>query len=532
MSSPTGELLFYAGGSEIYNKNNVLMQNGTGLIGGNSSSTQSGVIVPKPGSQNIYYLINVDNATTLSPGLTYSEIDMSLDGGLGAVTSNKNIVLNADTKVEKITAVHHADGNRVWVVTHTIETDEYVAYLVSENGISATPVTSAIGSFYTGLLNQDPGTISYGPEGVGQLKFSPDGSKLAANIIDGPNKGVDLFDFNNEAGEITNFVHLGGFFYNPYGVEFSPNSKYLYVADSMGFVMTGNIRQFNTEAAAIEDSEIIIFENIPIQFFGSSAMQVALDGRIYIKDVVENNLNVILYPNNEGTACGFQPLYVTLAGGGGIGLTSFIQSYFESGILAEEGCPGEDVTFTLLRIPDVTAVTWNFGDPDSGADNISTTGLHTFSAGGTYTITAQITTNGVVQVATTKITVSGADGGAVTPQNLVQCTGDTNFNLTPQTAVILNDLNPANYTVSYFTLLTEAESNTNAITDTANFDSEGQTIFARITNMVTNCYSIVQFELEFFPLPQINDVADLKSCDIEAKDGVGLFDCRHKALLY
>jgi len=49
ISDAQGNLLFYTDGMKVYNKNHQVMPNGTGLLGHNSG-TQSGVIVPKPGS--------------------------------------------------------------------------------------------------------------------------------------------------------------------------------------------------------------------------------------------------------------------------------------------------------------------------------------------------------------------------------------------------------------------------------------------------------------------------------------------------
>ena len=70
------------------------MPNGSGLLG-DPSSSQSAIIVPKPNNPTIFYVFTVDDHSQNAPhfGLNYSEIDMSLDGGLGDVTSNKNINL-------------------------------------------------------------------------------------------------------------------------------------------------------------------------------------------------------------------------------------------------------------------------------------------------------------------------------------------------------------------------------------------------------------------------------------------------------
>src|SRR5688572_22689525 len=48
IANSAGSLLFYTDGITIWDQNHVAMANGTGLLGSNSTS-QSGVIVKKPG---------------------------------------------------------------------------------------------------------------------------------------------------------------------------------------------------------------------------------------------------------------------------------------------------------------------------------------------------------------------------------------------------------------------------------------------------------------------------------------------------
>ena len=87
------------------------MPNGSGLLG-DPSSTQSGIIVPKPGSTTLYYVFTVDasgNGGGLN-GLNYSLVDMTLDGLKGdVVATEKNIQLTTPLS-EKVTAVGHANG--------------------------------------------------------------------------------------------------------------------------------------------------------------------------------------------------------------------------------------------------------------------------------------------------------------------------------------------------------------------------------------------------------------------------------------
>jgi len=77
------------------------MPNGAGLKG-NSSSTSSAIIVPLPGSPNLYYVFTVDTDDLVyrnTEGLHYSIVDMSLNGGTGDID-----VLNKNTNLLPITS--------------------------------------------------------------------------------------------------------------------------------------------------------------------------------------------------------------------------------------------------------------------------------------------------------------------------------------------------------------------------------------------------------------------------------------------
>ena len=121
ISDDTGNLLFYTDGLTVWNRNHTVMLNGFGL-NGDESSTQSAIIVPKPDDPNIYYVFTVDDRERdgFTNGLNYSEIDMTLDGGLGSITV-KNVTL-LDVCSEKITAVlKDCITEAIWVVTFASE---------------------------------------------------------------------------------------------------------------------------------------------------------------------------------------------------------------------------------------------------------------------------------------------------------------------------------------------------------------------------------------------------------------------------
>ena len=83
----TGSLLFYTNGITVWNTNNQVMPNGTGLFGGTPallSSTTAAVIIPKPGSNNLYYIVTIDEQSS-NNGVRYSVVDMTLNSGFEVV---------------------------------------------------------------------------------------------------------------------------------------------------------------------------------------------------------------------------------------------------------------------------------------------------------------------------------------------------------------------------------------------------------------------------------------------------------------
>jgi hypothetical protein len=97
-----GNLLFYTNGVFIANAADDTMLNGDGLNPSNYTNLysyeglflpQADLVLPYPGDAKKYYLIHQTiDYSFLTLNLYYSIIDMSLDGGLGAVISKNNIL--------------------------------------------------------------------------------------------------------------------------------------------------------------------------------------------------------------------------------------------------------------------------------------------------------------------------------------------------------------------------------------------------------------------------------------------------------
>ncbi len=308
-----GSLLFYTSGIEVWNKNHQVMNNGSGLAGHNSS-TQSALIVPKPGSNDLYYIFTTD-AFFYSNGLKYSVVDMSLSSGLGTVTQ-KNVSITTPV-TEKLTAVKHANGTDYWVIAH-YNNNSFAAYPVTSSGIG-TPVVTPIGVQHVG--GGTNGTLN----AIGYMKTSPSGSKIACTIM---YAGIiELFDFNITTGVVSNPVTFNNpTYYNPYGIEFSPNEQVLYfTADTVLYQVDLSSGSAST---IINSVQKVGASTLLMSFLG--ALQLGPDQRIYCVDFFHDYVSVINNPNALGAECMFvhdgvylnnQHCYA--------GLPNFVTSFFD-----------------------------------------------------------------------------------------------------------------------------------------------------------------------------------------------------------
>ena len=385
ISDNSGNLLFYTDGIFVWNSNHLIMPNGFGLLG-DPSSTQSAIIVKKPGSNLIYYIFTVDNEGQAN-GLRYSEVDMSLQGGLGDINISKNILI-ATPVCEKICAIKHQNNTDFWIVTHLYNgSNTYHSYLLSSTGLNITPIVTNIG------INIP--FVATGAETLGYLRASPDGTRIvAANWTE---DNFDLYDFNKTTGVLSNVMSFTGFngsgafptYGGPYGVEFSPNGNLLYIAEN--YLTINNVYQYNLLAgsfAAINSSRITIATATPGL---SGALQLAPDQKIYHALWGELAVSVINNPNILGLGCNYATNAFSLAGKtSGIGFPTFVNSINPApGFSFINLCFGDSTQFNINSTLLLDSVLWDFGDPGSGINNTSgdTIPIHFFTGTGSYTVT-------------------------------------------------------------------------------------------------------------------------------------------------
>lgn len=368
LSNTAGNLMMYTDGEIIYNANHQIMTNGGGLFG-NWSSSQSATIVPKPGSNNLFYVFTLDSYAGVN-GFRYSVVDMSLDGGLGAVTSDKNVLVYTPSS-EKLAVVKHTNGTDYWIVTHGWNNNTFNSHLLTSSGLSTIPIQSNVGIVTGGSTDN----------AWGCMKIAPNGSKLAIcnSLIN-----VQLFDFNISTGVVSNPITI----YNTggsYGVEFSPNSELLYI--SVSNPPPYKIIQYDLNAIDITNSVNISYNSN----IASGSLQIGPDGKIYFAEVFQSKLGVINNPNVVGAGCSVQYDAVDLGGKiCDLGLPTFATSFFYApAIQLSSNCEGDNSNFSFLTNQTVLSASWNFGDGTT-SNVISPT--HTYTSSGTFPVSVTITT--------------------------------------------------------------------------------------------------------------------------------------------
>lgn len=317
MSDASGNLLFYTNGLTVWNKNHVVMTNGSGLLGG-ASATQAALIVPTPSNVNTYYIFTVDDQGGID-GLRYSIVDMTLGGGLGAVTSVKNVTLQTASMTEKLCGVKDPFNNRYWIAAHEFNSNKFVAYKLDNNGLQ-NPVYTSIGAVHSSTTMQNC---------YGQMKFNGCGNKLGVAI--GYQKRMELFDFDVNSGIVSNPMSFP-MPDNVYGLEFSSESKMLYVT-TYDPILT--LEQFDFSSNTFSTIAMTQTDVPAAAGLSLYALQIGIDKKIYVNQSNSNWLGVIKTPTATGAACNYTDMAIdldpaTVGKNAAQSLPAFLSSYFNT----------------------------------------------------------------------------------------------------------------------------------------------------------------------------------------------------------
>lgn len=428
VSDANGQLLFYTDGKRAFDKNHQVMPNSL-YLKGDGSSSNSAVIVPKPGSKRYYYIFT--SPVNAIDGIYYSIVDLSLNNGNGDVMScAKNVLIGQAPFAEKLTTALHDNGHDVWVIARKWQSSAFYAWQVTACGVQPA-VISEVG------LNIPSGQL-VGPYGC--LKISQQQNRLASanELSSSASSGgcIELFDFNNATGELSNAM----WFVSPheidangtpnstvYGIEFSPGGQFLYSSSWLDDEVYQMDITLGTAADILASAQVI--GDVNNGFGNAGAMQLADDGKIYIAQRFDTYLSVITDPDAAGIGCGFTLDAVDLSpkqAQSGLPAALHISDwninpapqYFS----ISGSCAGSPVQF-LFAGAGCSGLLWHFGDPSSGSADTSTqlNPFHVFANAGTYLVTLHLTDGCFTDTLAQEVVISAAPA-AILPPDTFFCT--------------------------------------------------------------------------------------------------------------
>ncbi len=324
-------------------------------------------------------------------------MEMSPDGGGLKVNYKDKLIVKDTFLFGNFQLCKHANGRDWWLVCPKADSNVFFTTLITPDTIYP-PIKQAIGE----LRN------SY--DSGGQAKFSPDGEHYVFSSFI---CGVNLYDFDRTMGVFSNYRAYSFEVNHPFlegarvsAVEFSPNSQYLYFANSVDmWQLDLNEAQDTIDPILIGtwdgflDSALISYYPRETLFFHA---QLAPDGKIYWVTLPNTiYMNVIEYPNRKGTTCFLNQRSVQFPNINSINMST--SPNYRLGPL--DGSPADtldidnipvanfradqdtldylDFQFQDLSYYEPSTWSWDFGDGTTSSD---TSPVHSYEKQGVYVV--------------------------------------------------------------------------------------------------------------------------------------------------
>ncbi|MEL1244727.1 choice-of-anchor L domain-containing protein [Flavobacterium sp. DGU11] len=469
---------------------------------------------------------NSSNAAYLTPGQKYTLRIFSYTADIGqtsaftvCVTTPQQPILTDDTTYtvpelvsDVVVSTACAQVSNLTWKTGTTEgfaSDNGIAYF-SDNGSGFPIKEGVVLSTGRAFRSRGPNTteLSNGDEGW-------TGDNDLFNYIQGLGIDPDLEDYNNATVLEFDFVPLTGHISFPFVFASEEYGDFQCTfSDAFAFFLT------NTETGVTTNLAVLPGSNTPISVVtirdGANGNCAPVNPEYYgqnnqgsnamAADINYNGQTVLLTAQSDVVVNTIYHIKLVIADrndellDSAVFIGPFDIGYIDLGedFLVETGnalCEGETYTIDSELDPALYNITWLRNDVVIPG---ATTPAITISQAGTYTIQAQYISSTCISVKSKVIefydSVAATTGN---PENIVICNtnGTAEFDFSGNTDIIINGLNPDDYTISYH--LTQADANGNVAPIGPIFEntSSPQTIFVRIANDSNGCVAIKQFTI-------------------------------------
>ncbi len=302
LTDASDSVVVYTNGIYVAGGNGLPMINGTGLNPSwfTTSNEDWGlpaygmdVLLPMPGSDSLVALFHVTVDTTdassifIANKLYMSLIDLSQDGGNGAVITKNQILLTGEFCLTGIAAVRHANGRDWWVFFHENDSNVFIQFILTPYGLD-------------GPYFQSAGAVRHGYGPVTMI--SRDGSRL---LIMDAGADLDVFDLDRCTGILSNQRHVDindGMLNGQ--AEFSPSGRFVYVTSVV------RVLQYDLDAPDLATSEVEVavwdstYDTYTYLWTVFTNLCLAPDGKIYISTGNTTHfMHIIDQPDSLGLAC-------------------------------------------------------------------------------------------------------------------------------------------------------------------------------------------------------------------------------------
>lgn len=406
LSNSKGELMMYGNGRTIWDRTHTPMPNGiTGIdFETYTEGTQSGIIVPYPGSPGKYYVLSIGHkgvteSWNIEEGLiSYSVVDMSLNGGTGdVIPALKDQILwttENDEFNNNIAAIKKKGSDNYWIIHRHLAAPAYT------NAIMTMTVWELTPAGFSAPVTYDLDTGDWGQRSsLGYLKFSSDGRRFISLGTD--NSSITYVfsgEFDPETGLVSDLKATYMYKCLPYGIEFSLSGEELFISylPSAAIATKRYLGHFTWDK--LRSLGTVSDELVPTPFASNHyvvCIQMHSDGRIYGIEANTRNVYVIMDPE-EGAEAEIRVFknYLLKDHVANYGLPTFAATF-----MAMEGdllfCTNTSGEFTMaissyIGAMEVAYTQWDFGD---GSAPIRVTGSgtqkqsHVYTHPGKYTVT-------------------------------------------------------------------------------------------------------------------------------------------------
>jgi hypothetical protein len=257
---------------------------------------------------NRYLIFAVTNAYAESRGggtdraLHAYTVDMNANFGRGAIVGSNTVEALSEGMSESVELVSSSDGERYWLI-YAYRNNGKTELRVSSFSSTLTGPFFSAGTHLTKYPNLSVPTSSETTLPY-TLKASPQLDRIA--VANGEKATVDVFDFNNTTGVLTNrrtsptSSAIQGI---AYGIEFSPDGNQLYAA---GYTTGGaeSSQRPMLYQYTIEKSTLVPKFNVQYWSYNGpeaergGGLKLGPDGKIYVMRAYNEYVGVISEPNS------------------------------------------------------------------------------------------------------------------------------------------------------------------------------------------------------------------------------------------